>query len=60
MPIPLFFKYLTYLIVSNVFLANLEIDLVIIKSNFPNSASTSIFKNPFLFKVDVPVIPLSE
>ena len=44
---------------SNVFLENLDISLVNIKSNLFNLESLIIFKNDSLFNTLVPVIPSS-
>ena len=53
-------NFLTSLKQSTVFLANRDMDLVKIKSISPASASSIIFKKPFLFLIEVPVIPSSE
>ena len=50
---------LTYFKVSNVFLANLDIDFVNIISIFPDIASAIILINSVLLKSNVPVIASS-
>ena len=50
---------LVYLILSKVFLENLDISFVIIRSNLFCLASFIILKKLVLFKIDVPVIPSS-
>ena len=59
-PIFLSFKSLTYLRVSTVFLANLETDLVNIKSNLSLTASFIILMKPSLLVILVPLIPSSQ
>ena len=57
---PLSLNSLTILKQSIVFLANLDIDFVNIKSILPARASSIISWNPFLFLIEVPEIPSSE
>ena len=56
---PCFNKYSVYLILSTVFLENLEISFVNIKSIFPKVASSIIFKKESRFLTAVPLIPSS-
>ena len=53
------FNILTYLRVSNVFLANLEIDFVMTISIFPSMQSEIILWKPSRFVICVPVIASS-